>query len=78
MKKIWARIGMEMDVPDSTYEILKEVSAELAGRYPDGEKHYADLVLSEGMIHDFVTKGRCDGDSYIPATVFEDMEKNDG
>ena len=73
MKKIWARIGMTLEVTDEEYEELR-IQALNKAYQPDDETIYDDLGLSAALKKKFLEKGKANGDSYIPAIVFEEME----
>lgn len=74
MKKIWARIGMSLEVTDTQYEVLRHLAAEMDSEEA-GEPVYLELDLEENMVKEFLKRGVPDGDSYIPASVFRDIEK---
>ena len=60
MKKVFARIGMTLEVTDEEYkEILEE-----AGVNPAGGNNEFDINAK--FAAEFVKKGVIDGDSYIP------------
>ncbi len=65
MKKVWARIGISMQIADELYDALKEQSVDEYGRY-------GDVELNEDTANLFFARGTVDGDSYIPASSFED------
>lgn len=75
MKRIWARIGMSLEVTDKEFSILKGLAAELAESrgYDGDEEYYADLELADGMVQKFMKRGTPDGESYIPAAIFEEI-----
>ena len=60
-KKIWARIGITLEVSDDYYEELKD-RADKNGT--------CDLSESEAKI--WMTEGKVNGDSYIPGEEFEE------
>lgn len=66
MKRIFARIGMEMNVTDEVFEYLKK-------EYYDGKQDLtikdANLFLQKGVLR--VYEGEI-SDSYIPYSVFEE------
>ena len=67
MKKIWARIGIVLDVTDERYaKLLKEATDEY-GRIQD-------LTIDDRLAERFARCGFVDGDSYIPAYVFEEND----
>lgn len=72
MKKIWARIGISLEVTDEEYEGLKRQASDYI---PDGgdelERTYHDLDLDAEMSKRFIKDGWQDGDSYIPECIFE-------
>lgn len=59
MKKVWARIGISLDVSDEKY-------IEFESRFDGG---FVDLTEEEAQ--EFVDKGTVDGDSYIPESGLE-------
>ena len=56
MKKIWARIGISLDISDDEWKELLERSS-------DGKD---EITLTEEEANRFVKNGKVDGDSYIP------------
>lgn len=65
MKRLWARISMEMNVSDEEFERLKEQS--MNGTF--------DLALefdNAELANRFLESGVLSNDSYIPACIFED------
>ena len=66
MKRIWARIGMSLMVPDEEYEKLKK-RTERNGDYEfDGSNKLAKR---------FVKDGKPDGECYIPEDIFDFCEE---
>lgn len=72
MKKIWARIGVTVEVTDEHYNNLLKAASYKA---EDGVTRIAELTLSQSETGFFFHYGKPDGDSYIPAEVFEDIER---
>lgn len=74
-KKIWARIGMSLTVSDEEYNILKELAEEWKTYADDNlDVSYSDLELCDAMVKQFIERGVPEGDSYIPAVIFEAIE----
>ena len=77
-KKIFARISIELEVPDELYNEFYERSRT---RYSSDDKPpkvnyetYEDVSLTNKEAKMFLENGTLADDSYIPSTVIEDLE----
>lgn len=60
MKKLWARIGMELEVTDEEYERIKDKARNDDYDFDEGD----DLAKR------FISDGKLSGESYIPNDCF--------
>ena len=67
MKRLWARISMELEVSDEEYEKLKKQS--MCGQF-DVSLEHDNAELAERFLKD----GTIANDSYIPYCIFEDED----
>lgn len=66
MKRIWARVGMSLDISDEEYEELKKLRDE-----------NGDLTILEcdsDLNLRFLERGYADGETYIPSVVFDEID----
>lgn len=61
MKKVWARIGMSVEVTDEEYKEIKK-------------NFGCEDELSDEVVAMFISRGKPDGDSYIPDSFWWDEE----
>ena len=66
MKRIWARVGMSLDISDEEYEELK--------KQRDESGDLTILECDSDLNLRFVKDGYPDGETYIPSVVFEDLD----
>lgn len=66
MKRIWARVGMSLDISDEEYEELK--------KQRDESGDLTILECDSDLNLRFVKDGYPDGETYIPSCVFEDLD----
>lgn len=71
MKRIWARIGMSLDISDTDYKNLLA-----AVRHRDGTIDDYEFDTYCHLMSQFMEQGIPDGESYIPAVIFEDIENS--
>ena len=67
MKRLWARISMELEVSDEEYEKLKKQS--MYGQF-DVSLEHDNAYLAERFLKD----GTIANDSYIPYCIFDDED----
>ena len=65
MKRLWARIGMSVDVTDDEYDEIKNLME-------DGFEYEAKEMVSEL----FRIRGYCNGDSYMPGNYCDAAQDN--
>ena len=72
MKKIFARIGMELEITDKEYQELMEK----AGTYSDGsyELRHNEFELDYDMAERFINFGSLANDSYVPEDYVDTRE----
>ena len=66
MKRIWARVGMSLDISDEQYEELKK------SRDENGD--LTILECDSDLNLRFVKDGWPDGETYIPSVVFDEID----
>ena len=72
-KKLWMRIGVSVPVSDDElYLWMKRSKGDHEEIYWDDG--YMDVDLDEKEAEEFLKRAVWDGDSYIPANVFEDYD----
>lgn len=64
--RIFARISMSMEVSESEYKELEKRS----------ENGTLDVDLSDELAEKFIKDGYLDGDSYIPASFFDEVTRS--
>lgn len=67
MKTLWARVGVKFEVSETEYK-------ELLGEAIDEYGHYNDVDLDVDKDYLISHMAEIEGDSYIPATIFEEEE----
>lgn len=72
-KKIWARVGMSVEVSDEQYERIKAKALDRKYTESNGYEIYGDYWDDE-VDELFMTKGVFDGDCYIPSCEWEVMK----
>ena len=71
MKKVWARIGMTVEVTDEQYEALRKEA--LNPDFPEEDKVYDDLDdFPKWLLDKFEKEGEMDGDCYIPGCCWSE------
>lgn len=72
MKKVFARIGMELLISDEeAKQLIKE-----CGSYSDGTRRVNnELDINEEFAKRFIVNGTITCDSYIPEDAIEDVEE---
>lgn len=73
MVKVWARIGITVEMTTEQYNALRRKAEYKA---EDGRTSFAELTLSYDDAKFFMEHGTVDGDSYIPQEIFEDIERS--
>lgn len=73
MIKVWARIGITVDMTEEQYAALLRKATY---KTKDNRERFCELTLSHEDATFFLKNGVADGDSYIPQEVFEDIERN--
>lgn len=67
MKTLWARVGVKFEVSETEYR-------ELLGEAIDEYGHFNDVDLDVDEDFLIAHMAEIEGDSYIPATIFEEEE----
>ena len=75
MKKIWARIGISCIITDEEYKKLKNRALY---KDSDGFVHIGEATLNQIEALDIIRRGIPENDSFIPAEIFHDIEKEKG
>ena len=65
--RVWARIGVLVDIPKDLYKKLDE------RRHTSG---LIDASLTEEEANYFIRHGKAEGNSYVPGEIFERISEN--
>lgn len=68
--KVWARIGMSLEMPEDEF---RKLAAGACRINEAGEICYGDIGVDGSLAGLFASKGEPDGDSYIPGSVAEEI-----
>lgn len=73
MKKVWFRVGMEAEIPDSDWNILKKLENSPVYKNRNGKYTTANTPISQKdidsaveIIHNMIISGSLSGETYIP------------
>lgn len=69
--KIWARIGITVDITKEQYKRLER----RASYKNDKIASFGECTLTQDEAKYFIKNGVADGDSYIPEKIFMDINK---
>lgn len=84
MKKIWFRVGMEAEITDHDWNVLRKlennpVYKNRAGKYTTSNSPLTQKDIDEAVeiMHNMIISGSLSGETYIPEDWGDDRYAND-